>query len=86
MWEYNLISTPIETLSRLIPTKDDYEAPAEFRKKYQSAVGSLIYTMLGTRPDIAYAVLVVSRFSSNPTKTYVGAVKRIFRYFRATVY
>ena len=78
MWECNSISTPMETSSRLMPAEDGYEAPAEYRKKYQSAVGSLIYAMLGTRPDIVYAVSVVSRFSSNPTKTHVGAVKRIF--------
>ena len=76
----------METSSRLMPAEDGYEAPVEYRKKYQSAVGSLMYAMLGTRPDIAYAVLVVSRFSSNPTKAHVGAVKRIFRYLRATVH
>ena len=33
---------------------------------YASAVGSLMYVMLYTRPDICYAVGVVSRFQSNP--------------------
>ena len=86
MWDCNSIATPMETSSKLMPAEDGYEAPAEYRKKYQSAVGSLMYAMLGTRPDIAYAVSVVSRFSSNPTKTHVGAVKRIFRYLRSTVH
>ena len=76
----------METSSRLTPAKDGYEAPVEYRKKYQSAVGSLMYTMLGTRPNITYAVSVVSRFSSNPTKTHIGAVKRIFQYLQATVH
>ena len=69
-----------------MPIKDNYKALAEFRKKYQSAIRSLMYAILSTRPDIAYAVLVVSRFSSNPTKTYMGVVKRIFRYLQATIY
>ena len=33
---------------------------------YQEAVGSLMYTALGTRPDISYTVTNVLRFSSNP--------------------
>ena len=33
---------------------------------YASAVGSLMYAMLCTRPNICYAVGVVSRFQSNP--------------------
>jgi hypothetical protein len=41
--------------------------------------------MLGTRPDLAFAVLVVSRFASNPTTTHLKAVKRIFRYLRSTI-
>lgn len=42
--------------------------------------------MLGTRPDIVYAVSVVSRFASNPTSEYYTAVEDIFRYLRGTIY
>lgn len=52
---------------------------------YASAVGSLIYTMVGARPDIAHdAVGVVSQFLSNPGKEHWVAVKWILRYFRGT--
>ena len=44
-----------------------------------------MYAMLGTRPDIAYAVSVVSRYGSNPNEAHWKAVKRIFRYLRHTV-
>ncbi|CAL5378709.1 unnamed protein product [Camellia sinensis] len=37
---------------------------------YSSAIGSLMYEMVSTRPDIAHAVGVVSRFLSNPRKKY----------------
>ena len=40
--------------------------------------------MTATRPDIAYAVGVVSRNLENPTKSDVIQVKRIFRYLRGT--
>ena len=38
--------------------------------RYQSAVGSLMYAMVCTRPDIAYAVGVVSWFMSNPGEAH----------------
>ena len=37
---------------------------------YASAIGSLMYAMVCTRPDIAHAVGVVSRFMSNPGKEH----------------
>ena len=47
---------------------------------YASAVGSLLYGMVCTRPDIRYAVGVVSRFMSNPRKEHWNAVKWILRF------
>lgn len=51
---------------------------------YASVVGSLMYAMVCTRPDIAHAVGVVSRFLSNPGKEHWNAVKWILRYLRGT--
>ena len=51
---------------------------------YTSVVGSLMYAMVCTRPDIAHAVGVVSRFLSNPGKEHWHAVKWILRYLRGT--
>jgi hypothetical protein len=79
------ITTPMETSSRLMPADPSYEADPKFRKQYQSAVGSLMYAMLGTRPDLAFAVSVISRFSSNPTNAHWSAVKRVFRYIASTL-
>ena len=47
---------------------------------YASACGSLLYAMVATRPDIAYAVGVVSRFMANPGKAHWNAVKSIMWY------
>jgi hypothetical protein len=47
---------------------------------YASAVGSLMYAMVCTRPDIAHAVGVVSRYMNNPGKEHWMAVKWILRY------
>ena len=43
-----------------------------------------MYTAVGTRPDIAYAVGMVSRYCKEPNATHLTAVKRIFRYLRGT--
>ena len=54
------------------------------RVPYASAVGSLMYGMLCTRPDICYAVGIVSRFQSNPGLDHWIAVKHILKYLRRT--
>ena len=54
------------------------------RVPYASAVGSLMYAMVCTRPDLAHSVSVVSRFMSQPGKKHWQAVKRIFRYLKGT--
>ncbi|KAJ4708896.1 Retrovirus-related Pol polyprotein from transposon TNT 1-94 [Melia azedarach] len=54
------------------------------RVPYASAVGSLMYAMVYTRPDLAQSVSVVSRFMGEPGKEYWKAVKRIFRYLKGT--
>ena len=54
------------------------------RVPYASAVGSLMYAMVYTRPDIAHVVGVLSRFMSKPGKEHWTTVKRVFRYLRGT--
>ncbi|GKD04760.1 retrotransposon protein, putative, ty1-copia subclass [Tanacetum coccineum] len=58
----------------------DVERMSKF--PYANAVGSLMYLMMCTRPDIVYAVSVVSRYLANPGKNHWEAVKWIFKYLR----
>eukprot|EP00253_Pinus_taeda_P011306 PITA_11306 len=51
---------------------------------YASAVGSLMYAMVCTRPEIEHAVGVLSRFMSKPGKEHWTAVKQVFRYLCGT--
>jgi hypothetical protein len=44
-----------------------------------------MYVMMGTRPDIAFTVSIVSRFTSNPDNTHWLAIQQIFRYLRWTI-
>ena len=52
--------------------------------EYQRCIGSLMYLMICTRPDIAYSVGVLSRHVSCPGKAHMQAVKRVFRYLQGT--
>ena len=51
---------------------------------YASAICCLMYAMVCTKPDIAHALRVVSRYISNPSKQHWEAVKWILRYLRGT--
>ncbi|KAF3676984.1 Retrovirus-related Pol polyprotein from transposon TNT 1-94 [Capsicum annuum] len=51
---------------------------------YASAVGSLMYAMVCTRPDIAHTVVVVSRYMANPGKKHWKVVKWLLRYLKGT--
>ena len=51
---------------------------------YASAVGSLMYAMIATRPDIAFAVGVVARYMATPGRKHWDAVKGIMRYLKGT--
>jgi hypothetical protein len=55
-----------------------------FEVPYSSTIGSLMYAMVCTRPDIAHAVGVVRRYMNNPGKEHCEAVKWILRYLRGT--
>jgi len=52
---------------------------------YFSMIGSLIYAIICTRPDIVHVVGVVDRLLSNSRKEHCNAVKWILRYLRKTV-
>lgn len=49
---------------------------------YQNAVGSIMYSMVGTRPDLAYAVGLICGFMSPPITVHWLAVKWVLRYIK----
>jgi len=53
------------------------------KERYQQLVGQLIY-LSHTRPDIAYAVGVISQFMHQPQEDHMEAAKRIVRYLKGT--
>ncbi|KAJ4772132.1 polyprotein [Rhynchospora pubera] len=73
--------TPMNKNEKLL--KEDGSGAAD-SAKYRSLVGCLIY-LTHTRPDISYAVGVISRFMQTPTNHHYGAAKRVLRYVAGTL-
>ncbi|KAL6506088.1 hypothetical protein OROHE_022617 [Orobanche hederae] len=64
--------------------KDDLEIQEMQKIPYASAVGSLMYAQVCTRPDIAYIVEILGRYLSNPGMNHWIAAKRVMRYLQRT--
>ncbi|KAK8535537.1 hypothetical protein V6N12_057053 [Hibiscus sabdariffa] len=51
---------------------------------YASAIGSIMYAMICTRPDLSYALSMTNRYQANPGEGHWIAVKNILKYLRWT--
>ena len=54
------------------------------RIPYASTIGSIMYVMVCTRPDVAYALSMCSRYQSSPVEAHWCAAKNILKYLRRT--
>ena len=76
-------STPLPT--GYIPNKNELgTSTPELRSKYQTVIGSLLYLMLGTRPDISFAVTKLAQFSANPLQEHLDKALYICCYLVGT--
>ncbi|KAG9453310.1 hypothetical protein H6P81_006214 [Aristolochia fimbriata] len=95
-----LNKTPIELNEDDVPKtySEDYSTPHDTSMKlsinsgraiaqleYDIVIGSLMYAMHCTRPDIAYVVCKLSRYTSNPGAIHWKAIGRILRYLKLTI-
>ena len=73
-----------------VPLSDDQRPKTQEKENmmrqvpYASVVGSLMYAMLCTKPDICYLVGMVSRYQSNLGPKHWQAVKHILKYLQRT--
>ena len=51
---------------------------------YREIVGSLIYLMVNTRPDISYVVTLLGQYMSKPTVAHLNLAKHVLRYLKGT--
>lgn len=63
------------------PTEEDRRAD---KAQYQYLIGSILYAMIQTRPDIAFATGKLSQYMSDPAVFHHKAVKHLLRYIRST--
>lgn len=81
MLDYKQISVPMEPNAKLCAHEG---RTLEDATMYRQLVGSLIYLTL-TRPEISFAVGVMSRYMQDPKKTHLDQVRRILRYVKGTL-
>jgi len=82
MQECNGVHTPMEPGRRLVAAQDSDKLIDQ--REYQSLVGSLMYIAVRTRPDLAFALSVLSKYNSKPTTDHLLATKRVLRYLMET--
>ncbi|KAG8492340.1 hypothetical protein CXB51_009634 [Gossypium anomalum] len=79
------VSTPLTAqfrLSSALSPQSDDEIKYMSHVPYSSTVGSLMYAMVCSRPDLSYAVIAISRYMANPGKEHWKAVQWILRYLQ----
>lgn len=82
MGDCNPCQIPMEPRTKM--SKDGGGEPPVDKTLYRSVIGSLRY-LVHTRPDIAYAVGVMSRYMEAPTTEHMTGVKQILRYVKGTM-
>ena len=82
LWDCKPRSTPCE---QNLKAYQDSKSDETDNQKYRKMVGSLIYAMTGTRPDIAFVVTKLSRHLSCPEPSDWAMLKHVFQYIKRTV-
>lgn len=81
------LATPLDpgvALSSSMGPKDEKEKEEMKKIPYVNILGAVAYLAISTRPDIAYAVSVLSRFSKSPGPMHWNALKNLLRYLKGT--
>jgi Reverse transcriptase (RNA-dependent DNA polymerase) len=72
------VSTPLPSGYNPVPNK--LPVDEKLCTKYQQVIGLLLYLMLGTRPDIAFAVTKMAQFAANPSEEHLTKALYICKY------
>ncbi|GKC55678.1 zinc finger, CCHC-type containing protein [Tanacetum coccineum] len=80
-FECTPVSTPIDTSEKLMPNNGQTVSQLE----YSIVIGCLMYAMTCTRPDIAFVVGKLSRYTSNLGTHHWQAIQRVLKYLKKTI-
>ncbi|CAI5530897.1 unnamed protein product [Closterium sp. Naga37s-1] len=78
------VGTPLATGFSCLTGEEESTLDEAEGKRFHSLVGSLMYTAVSTRPDLAYAAGVLGRVVSNPHTEHVRAGGRVLHYLQGT--
>ena len=78
IYDDGLVRTPIDVNLHLTKNKGQGISQLE----YSRIIASLMYIMNCTRPNIAYAISKLSRYTSNPGEDHWKALVRVLRYLK----
>jgi len=69
---FNVVTNPTHTslLSEFSFKPNEKQYDPKFHQKYQQLVGSLMYLMIGSRPDIGFAVVKLAQQIANPSNNH----------------
>ncbi|EED18958.1 conserved hypothetical protein [Talaromyces stipitatus ATCC 10500] len=80
----NPIATPLDPKHPLVEATNAESLNETDALEYRAAVGALIYLMICTRPDLAFALSRLSKFVQKPGIKHAAALKRVLRYLAGT--
>ncbi|GKE05027.1 zinc finger, CCHC-type containing protein [Tanacetum coccineum] len=80
-FDCTLVSTPMDTSEKLMPNNGQAVSQLE----YSRVIGCLMYAMTCIRPDIAFAVGKLSRYTSNSNTQYWQVIQRVLKYLKKTI-
>ena len=83
MMDSRVAPTPMVEGYKPLPSQEPLDT--KLRQRFQSVIGSLLYLMLGTRPDISYAVTKLSQFAAHPSQEHLNKALYICKYLRGTM-
>lgn len=83
MSEAKPVTTPMDPGTLLIKKSKDGDN-IRTNQPYRELIGSLMYIAIGTRPDIAHSVSVLSQFNDCFDNTHWSAAKKVLRYLKGT--
>ncbi|GKB68942.1 zinc finger, CCHC-type containing protein [Tanacetum coccineum] len=80
-FDCTLVNTPIDTSEKLMPNNGQAVSQLE----YSRVIGFLMYAMTCTRPDIAFVVGKVSRYTSNHNTQHWQAIPKVLKCLKKTM-
>ena len=75
-------TTPLDKGKLLVKAAPELISTLTSQKQYQDLIGSLLYLMIGSRPNLFYTISTLTKFSSYPTANHYCTAKRVLGYLQ----